>query len=73
MKIPNINKSNMEIDLINELCAALPKREMPPTWLLVDQDIYLTLQSRVSPFLDEDYINFRGWRVIGRGNVCEVG
>lgn len=74
MKVPNVKKDDMSVDLMLQLEQFLPKRAELPTWLLVDHDVYLTIRDLVgSSAIKNDHIEFRGWKVIGRGDVCEVG
>lgn len=74
MKVQNVKKDEMEIDLVSQLEKILPARVMPPTWLLVDGEVYAKLLAMVAPqMVMDDHIEFRGWKVISRSNVLEVG
>ena len=73
-KLINIKKDDLSSNVVSRLRSILPKPEIDPRYLLVDDDVFESLSREIFPSaIQLNHINFIGWLVIGRSMVCEVG
>ena len=74
LRLPNVKKDQMAVDLIPKLKALLPTRSPPPQYLVVDSDVYEALTHALPrDGIEADHLNLLGWKVISRDMICELG